>query len=144
VINTDALIDLDLARAIAFHKHKNTAVTLILRSDPDADRYGSIDIDSNAQICRFLTTHAPSPPLGPVHKLMFSGVQILEPIVFEYMAGMPEKFSTTRETYPRMVAAGEALYGFRFDGFWQDLGTTERIEQAEAKLARGEASLHYL
>src|SRR4029079_6825226 len=96
VINTDALIDLDLARAIAFHKLKHTAVTLILRPDPDADRYGSIDIDSNAQICRFLTTHAPSPPLGPVRKLMFSGVQILEPTIFEYMAGMPQKFSTTR------------------------------------------------
>ena len=144
VINTDVLIDLDLASAIAFHKHKNSAVTLILRPDPDADRYGSIDIDSSAQICRFLTTHAQSPPLAPVRKLMFSGVQILEPTIFEYMAGMPQKFSTTRETYPKMLAAGEALYGFRFDGFWQDLGTAERITQAEAKLARGEASLHYL
>jgi len=144
VINTDALIDLDLARAIAFHKLKHTAVTLILRPDPDADRYGSIDIDSNAQICRFLTTHAPSPPLGPVRKLMFSGVQILEPTIFEYMAGMPQKFSTTRETYPKMLAAGEALYGFRFDGFWQDLGTAERIKQADEKLDRGAANLHYL
>jgi NDP-sugar pyrophosphorylase family protein len=144
VINTDALIDLDLARAIAFHKLKHTAVTLILRPDPDADQYGSIDIDSNAQICRFLTTPAPSPPLGPVRKLMFSGVQILEPTIFEYMAGMPQKFSTTRETYPKMLTAGEALYGFRFDGFWQDLGTAERIKQAEEKLARGAANLHYL
>jgi NDP-sugar pyrophosphorylase family protein len=132
VINTDALIDLDLARAIAFHKLKHTAVTLILRPDPDADQYGSIDIDS------------PSPPLGPVRKLMFSGVQILEPTIFEYMAGMPQKFSTTRETYPKMLTAGEALYGFRFDGFWQDLGTAERIKQAEEKLARGAANLHYL
>jgi NDP-sugar pyrophosphorylase family protein len=144
VINTDALIDLDLASAITFHKHKNSAVTLILRPDADADSYGSIDIDSRAQICRFLATQAPSPSLGPICKLMFSGVQILEPTIFEYMAGMPQKFSTTRETYPKMLTAGAALYGFRFDGFWQDLGTAERIKQAEAKLARGEASLHYL
>ncbi len=144
VINTDALIDLDLAAAIAFHKHKDTAVTLILRPDPEADRYGSIEIDSNTQICRFLTTHAPSPPSGPIRKLMFSGVQILERRIFDYMAGMPQKFSTTRETYPKMLAAGERLYGFYFEGFWQDLGTAARIKQAEEKLARGEARLHYL
>lgn len=144
LINTDALIDLNLASAIAFHRHKNSAVTLVLRPDADADNYGSIDIDSNAQVCRFLTTRAPTPPLGLIRKLMFSGVQILEPTIFEYMAATPQKFSTTRETYPKMLAAGEPLHGFCFDGFWQDLGTAERIKQAEAKLGRGEASLHYL
>ena len=144
VINTDALIDLDLAAAIAFHKLKHTAVTLILRPDPEADRYGSIDIDSNAQICRFLASHAPPTPSGPARKSMFPGVQILEPRIFDYMTGMSQRFSTTRETYPKMLAAGEPLYGFCFEGFWQDLGTAARIKQAEEKLARGEATLHYL
>jgi len=144
VINTDALIDLELANAIAFHKRQNAAVTLVLRPDADADRYGSIDIDSKARIRRFLTTQAPASSSGPLRKLMFSGVQILEPTVFDYMTAMPQKFSTTRETYPKMLAAGEALYGFCFEGFWQDLGTAERIKEAETKLARGEARLHYL
>jgi len=144
VINTDALIDLELANAIAFHKRQNAAVTLVLRPDVDADRYGSIDIDSKARIRRFLTTQAPASSSGPLRKLMFSGVQILEPTVFDYMTAMPQKFSTTRETYPKMLAAGEALYGFCFEGFWQDLGTAERIKEAETKLARGEARLHYL
>jgi len=144
VINTDALIDLELANAIAFHKRQNAAVTLVLRPDADADRYGSIDIDSKARVRRFLTTQAPASSSGPLRKLMFSGVQILEPTVFDYMTAMPQKFSTTRETYPKMLAAGEALYGFCFEGFWQDLGTAERIKEAETKLARGEARLHYL
>jgi len=43
-----------------------------------------------------------------------------------------------------MLLAGEPLYGFCFEGFWQDLGTLERIEQAEASLAQGRARLHYL
>jgi NDP-sugar pyrophosphorylase family protein len=54
------------------------------------------------------------------------------------------KFSTTRHTYPRMLGAGEALYGYYFDGFWQDLGTTERIRQAEANLQTGRAKLHFV
>jgi glucose-1-phosphate adenylyltransferase len=55
-----------------------------------------------------------------------------------------EKFSTTRDVYPKMLLASERLYGFRFDGFWQDLGTVERIEEAERSLKTGQAKLHYL
>jgi NDP-sugar pyrophosphorylase family protein len=43
-----------------------------------------------------------------------------------------------------MLLAGEPLYGFCFEGFWQDLGTLERISQAEACLAQGRVRLHYL
>jgi NDP-sugar pyrophosphorylase family protein len=146
VINTDALIDLNLADVIAFHKSKNATATLVLRPDDNAEQYGSMDIDDRGRICRFLRSKAPMEPLGPVRKLMFSGVQLLEPAVFDYMSASTttRKFSTTRETYPKMLVAGEALYGFCFEGFWQDLGTIERIRQAEERLASGHATLHYL
>jgi NDP-sugar pyrophosphorylase family protein len=58
--------------------------------------------------------------------------------------GAGQRFSTTKDTYPRMLAAGEALYGFRFDGFWQDLGTSERIKEAELSLKMGAGNLAYL
>jgi NDP-sugar pyrophosphorylase family protein len=76
---------------------------------------------------------------------MFTGLQILEPRVFDFMdGGGLKKFSTTRETYPRMVHADERVFGFCFDGFWQDLGTMERITEAEQKLSHGDARLHFL
>jgi len=76
---------------------------------------------------------------------MFTGVQILEPRIFDYMdSDRLKKFSTTRETYPRMLSANEQLYGYCFDGFWQDLGTRERIELAERQLGGGQARLHFL
>lgn len=145
VINTDALIDLNLAALIDFHKAQHAVATLVLRPDPLADQYGSMDIDGGGRICRFLKTNAARSPDGATRKLMFTGVQILEPAVFGYLAGEGlAKFSTTRHTYPRLLAAGEPLYGYYFDGFWQDLGTTERIQQAEAKLQTGQAKLHFL
>lgn len=146
VINTDALIDLNLADLIAYHKRKNATATLVLRPDEKADQYGSMDIDDNGRIHRFLDRKITAPQAGPLRKLMFTGVQILEPKIFTYMSaqGAGEKFGTTKQTYPQMLLAGEALYGFCFDGFWQDLGTVERIEQAEASLAHGRARLHYL
>ena len=43
-----------------------------------------------------------------------------------------------------MLLRGEPLYGLTFKGYWQDLGTLERIKEAEGKLGRGEVKLHYL
>jgi NDP-sugar pyrophosphorylase family protein len=146
VINTDVVIDLHLDELLKFHGDRKATATLVLRPDADADRYGSIDIDTHGRICRFLDTSLPLHSNGPTRKLMFTGVQVLEPNVFDYMnaATSPQKFSTTRQTYPRMLADRQPLYGFCFDGFWQDLGTTERIRQAERSLAQGKARLHYL
>ena len=146
VINTDVLVDLSLSEVIAFHHQKNAAATLVLRPDPLADQYGSMDIDGDGRIRRFLQTRLDLEPSVPTTKLMFTGVQILEPRIFDHMAppGAPRKFSTTKDTYPRMLLHQERLFGFRFDGFWQDLGTVSRIKEAEDRLATGRARLHYL
>src|SRR5688500_14109015 len=146
VINTDVLIDLHLDELLQFHQMQRAAATLVLRPDRDADRYGSMDIDEGDRICRFLETRRPMQSPGPIRKLMFTGVQVLAPKVFDYMDSETgaHKFSTTRQTYPRMLADGQLLYGFCFDGFWQDLGTAERIRQAEHSLTDGGVRLHYL
>jgi mannose-1-phosphate guanylyltransferase len=146
VINTDVLIDVSLSELIEFHTKKGAAASLVLRPDPLADQYGSMEIDSAGTIHRFLQTRSVSAPSGPTTKLMFTGLQVLEPRVFDYME--PEdgvrKFSTTKDTYPRMLLHQEKLFGFRFDGFWQDVGTASRIKEAEESLAGGRARLHYL
>jgi NDP-sugar pyrophosphorylase family protein len=146
VINTDVLIDLSLSDVIAFHNRKKAAATLVLRPDPAADQYGSMDIDGDGRIRRFLQAQISPDPSVPTTKLMFTGVQILEPRIFDHMAsaGAPRKFSTTKDTYPSMLLHQEPLFGFRFDGFWQDLGTASRIKEAEASLATGRVRLHYL
>jgi len=146
VINTDALIDLNLATLIDFHGKMNAAATLVLRPDKRADEYGSMDIDSTGQICRFLNSNASTKPVGQLRKLMFTGVQVLDPSIFQHMdeLGPERKFSTTKDTYPRMLMAGERLFGFLFDGFWQDLGTPARIHEAEEKLNTDRAHLHFL
>ena len=146
VINTDVLIDLPLSKVLDFHKQKKSAATLVLRPDEDADRYGSMDIDTEGRICRFLQSRSPLSFTGTTQKLMFTGVQVLEPTVFDFMpaSDAQERFSTTRETYPAMLSNGEALYGFSFKGFWHDLGTAERIKEAERSLAEDGTKLHYL
>ena len=146
VINTDVLIDLSLSDLLAFHEKNRAVVTLVLRPDPLADQYGSMEIADDGRINRFLQTRVATELSAPTTKLMFTGVQVLEPRVFDYMAPADtlRKFSTTKDTYPRMLLGREKLFGFRFAGFWQDVGTANRIKEAEDSLAAGKARLHYL
>ncbi|HZD39319.1 MAG TPA: NDP-sugar synthase [Terriglobales bacterium] len=144
VINTDVLIDLSLADLMTFHQVRKAAATLVLRPDERADDYGSIEIDAKGRICRFLDTRISPSPGAAGRKLMFTGVQILEPEVFRSADYAAEKFSTTRHIYPHMLRQGEALYGYSFEGYWQDLGTEVRIRQAEEDMIQGKARLHFL
>ncbi len=149
VINSDVIIDLPLTELLQSHREHSGIATLVLRPDPQADLYGAIETSTDLRIQRFLNYRAPrSESAGSLTKYMFTGVQLLEPKVFDYMepesSALPAKFGTTKVTYPRILTQGGKLYGFPFHGYWQDTGTPERIQEAEEKLKRGEVRLHYL
>jgi len=143
VINTDVLIDLQLAELVAFHEKNKATATLVLRPDELADQYGSMEVDSESRVCRFLETRLPTLTPGASEKLMFTGVQILEPRIFDFMTSQG-RFSITRTTYPKMLTEGERINGFVHHGFWSDLGTNDRIANAELALGTRGLKLHFL
>jgi mannose-1-phosphate guanylyltransferase / phosphomannomutase len=142
VINTDVMIDLNFEEVLAYHRKKRSLATLVLRQDEQVDRYGAIASASDGRIKRFLQWQLPCNPGESLEKQMFTGVQILEPAVFNFMKESGP-FSLTRTTYPQLLMNEEPLYGFSFNGTWEDLGTIETIRKAEEKLAFGEVKLHY-
>lgn len=143
VINSDLLIDLPLNDLCAYHLKKKATATLVLRTDEMAVKYGLIETASDGRLQSFLGHSAPRSSPSALSRFMFTGVQIMEPKVFDYMDDK-SPFSLTRVTYSKMLLQGEPLYGYAYRGYWQDLGTPERIREAEEKLAQGEVKLHYL
>ncbi|NIO11619.1 MAG: NTP transferase domain-containing protein [Deltaproteobacteria bacterium] len=143
VINSDVMIDLRLNELIDFHQQHKAAATLVLRTDAKVDEYGAIETAADGRIHTFLGKRASRTSKTPLTRVMFTGVQVLEPRIFDYMEGH-DPFSITKVTYPKMLLGGELLYGYHFRGFWQDLGTPKRIKEAETKLKSGAVKLHYL
>ena len=143
IINSDVLIDLRLDEVLRFHRRHQAAVTLVLRKDPQAEAYGAIWTDVEGRIRKLLHHDAPGERAVSLKQHMFTGVHVVEPRIFQYMEG-PEPFSITRTTYPRMLAGAERLCGFPFDGYWQDMGTPERLAATETKLRDGSLRPHYL
>ncbi len=123
IFNADTIVDLDLPAMLAFHRARGGIATMLLRSDPEVERYGAIAVDSDSRVRRFLGFPAiVSQPLTP---LMYGGVWIFEPRVFEHMP--PGVFSVTKQTGPSLLRAGEALYGYRYEGYWRVLDTPEGL-----------------
>ena len=143
IVNSDVLIDLRLDEVLQFHREHEAAATLVLRKDPLADAYGAIWTDTEGRIRKLLHHEAPGEGSGPLEQYMFTGVHVAEPLIFRYMEGA-EPFSITRATYPRMLAGGERLCGFAFDGEWQDMGTPERLRSTDRKLRDGGLEPHFL
>jgi NDP-sugar pyrophosphorylase family protein len=133
-LNADTLIGIDLRPFLRQHRERGAAATLILRKDPEMDRFGTIGIGANGRVRRFLQHVAPG-ATDQGEPYMFTGVQILEPRVFDYMEASGP-FSITEATYPRMLAADEPLFGAVFTGPWLTVGSPDELAAAESSLRR--------
>lgn len=135
VLNADTITAIRLQEVIEFHRHRGATATLVLRADPEVQRYGALEIDAEARIRRILGApkQLPSDVREPLQALMFAGIHVIEPRIFDYLpSGV---YSITRATYPAMLAAGEPLYGFVHDGFWRVLDTPAGLEEGRRAVA---------
>jgi len=135
VLNADTVIDLRLMDVVEFHARHHAIATMVLRPDPDAARHDDIGIDGAHRIRRLLGQaygDAADRDDEPMERLMFPGVHVFEPRVFDYM---PDGvYSVTRDTYPRLLAAGEPVYGYVHRGYWRVLDTPEDLAAGRREL----------
>ena len=134
VVNGDSLLDVPLADLFAFHRARGGMVTMALRADPDAARFGAVEIDPDDRVRR-IVGQPPSAPTAVLRPFMFPGLHVLEPTVFAHM-GDATVFSITRDTYPRILAAGGAIYGFVTGARWINIDTPHALAEADGDLAR--------
>jgi NDP-sugar pyrophosphorylase family protein len=133
VANCDALLDPDLAAAWALHQREGAVVTLVVREDPEAERYGALDLDPSGRVKRFLGQ--PAQVSGPLERRMFCGVHLVSPRLFAHMPAR-DVFSITRDVYAALVRQGAPIFGLDHRGYWRDLGTRASLDAARDDLAR--------
>lgn len=153
VMNADALIDLDLAALIAMPD--DALATLVLKETPDVHQYGAIGTDEHDRVVTFAGR---IPPLGPVaRERMFCGVHLVHPRAFdvlpdvELVAGAgaipvatgPQS-GINDEGYPVWLREGALLRAFDTSGTFCDVGTPERLLEANLALLAGVWSSAFL
>jgi NDP-sugar pyrophosphorylase family protein len=136
VINGKIITDIDLGQALKTHREHNALATLILLPNLKRERFSVVET-FNDRIVRF--GGMPSPDSADI-PLMFTGIQILEPEIFEYIPRGLFSHSTT-DVYPRAITEGQAVVAHVASGTWFELSTIQRyLEISLAILADNKQS----
>ncbi len=106
----------------------------MVREDPDAERYGALDLDGSGRVRRFLGQ--PEEVAGPLGRRMFCGVHLVSPEIFTHMPARTV-FSITRDVYAPLVRRGAPIFGFDHRGYWRDLGTPQSLDSARDDVEGG-------
>lgn len=144
-INGKIITDMDLLSALATHRRTNALATLILRRNPLRERFSIVHSTPDSLVTGFggmpLHTSDNAPVSGDSFDdapLMFTGIQILEPEIFDYIP--PVGFShTTTDVYPQAIARGERVVAHIADGLWYEMSTIERYLDISVAMMRRES-----
>lgn len=137
VISGDALTDLDITAALAFHKSKGADATIVLKRVPIPLEYGVVIVDPEAKIERFVEKPDWSEVFGD---LVNTGIYLLEPNVWEgFKAG--ENFDFAKNVFPRLLERNARMYGFVTQDYWCDIGSVEQYVSAHRDIFDGKCRL---
>lgn len=138
VISGDALTDLDLSRALDFHRANQAIGTLVLTRVECPLEYGVVITGRDGQIVRFLE----KPSWGEVFSdTVNTGIYVLEPDVLEYFAPN-QKFDFSKDLFPLLLRENQRLFGLVLSGYWCDIGNLEQYRQAHYDALSGKVALH--
>lgn len=139
VISGDALTDLDIGAATAFHRQQKAKVTLVLHRQQIPLEYGVVITEKDGRIVRFLE----KPSWGEVFSdTVNTGIYILEPEILGYLErGRSVDFS--KDLFPRLLAEGIPMYGYVADSYWCDIGDLRSYRQAQFDVLEGRAAVNF-
>jgi NDP-sugar pyrophosphorylase family protein len=147
VINGKIVTDINLAEALETHRRTNALATLILLPNPKRQRFSLVHTQDGL-VTGFGGMPEPleasdnegDDPVEESTPLMFTGIQILEPGIFDYIPRDVFSHSTT-DVYPQAIARGERIAAHVAQGMWYELSTIERYLEISlalmAKAGRG-------
>ncbi len=142
VINGKLITDIDLRAAIETHRRTKALATLVLRRNFARERFSMVEA-RDGFVTRF--TGMPGPASDSFESdapLMFTGIQVMDSRIFEYIP--PGVFShSTTDVFPQAIAKGERIAAHVTEGMWFELSTLERyLEISLALLNQGGLDLY--
>ncbi len=123
VSNGDELKELNLKKMIDFHKKKKALVTIGLVKVKDPGAYGSVKV-KNDKIIEFSEKTE-----KPLSSYINSGLYIMNPGIRKYFKKGATFSMLETDLFPKL-AKERKLFGYKWKGKWQDVGTWKRWEEA--------------
>jgi mannose-1-phosphate guanylyltransferase len=138
VLCGDALVDVDFAEVLRFHRDRKSIATLVLRDVPpdDVSKYGVVQTDASGRIVRFQEKPARD---QAVSSTINTGIYVFEPEIFQYIPSGVE-FDIGGQLLPELVRSGQSIFGITLPFAWLDIGSVPDYWEATGLLLRGKVA----
>lgn len=121
VTNGDVLTTLDVAALVEAHRASGAAATIATHARQVKVDLGVIQYNGNNEIVGYIEK--------PTYDFYVSmGIYVFEPRVLPFIPH--NQYLDFPNLILKLIAAGERVNGYPFDGYWQDLGRPDDYEQA--------------
>ncbi|HYN85416.1 MAG TPA: nucleotidyltransferase family protein [Pyrinomonadaceae bacterium] len=134
VVNGKIATDIDLGAAFETHRRAGALATLVLQRNEARERFSAVEVEGGL-VTRF--AGMPSKAGTGDAPLMFTGIQILEPRVFDYIPRGVFSHTTT-DVYVPAIARGERVAAHVAEGYWYELSTIPRYLDISLALMKRE------
>ena len=132
VLSGDHIYKMDYSKMLDFHKANNSDLTVAVIDVPlsDASRFGIMNLNPDNSIYEF-----EEKPKNPKSTKASMGIYIfnwqkLKKYLIEDENNPASANDFGKNIIPTMLASGERLFAYSFDGYWKDVGTIESLWMA--------------
>ena len=130
VLAGDHIYKMDYGPFIQQHKRKRADVTIAVQQVPlgEAHRFGILALDDNDQVVEWQEK-----PKQPRSDLASLGIYVFSRrALLTWLADDRPDFGAN--VIPAMLDGGARVFGHRFEGYWQDVGTVDSYWRAQMEL----------
>src|SRR5688572_6987417 len=121
-INGKIITDIDLHGALETHRRMQALATLVLLPNTRRERFSIVEVNEG-RITGF--GGMPGSDINTSTPLMFTGITLLEPRIFDYIPRGVFSHSVT-DVYLPAIAKGETIAAHIASGTWRELSTLTR------------------
>ncbi len=132
ILSGDHIYKMDYSKMLDAHKQTGADCTIAVLDVPleEASRFGIMSLNSDNSIYKF-----EEKPKNPDSTKASMGIYIftkdkLQKYLTEDAADPNSSNDFGKNIIPNMLAAGEKMYGYDFEGYWKDVGTIASLWEA--------------
>jgi NDP-sugar pyrophosphorylase family protein len=127
VLSGDVISNVNFKDVLKFHKDKGAVATLVLTPVEDPSHFGIAVLDEDSKITKYLEKPSADDVFSNIAN---TGIYIFEPEIFNFFDEKKGEIDFSNEIFPRLIKEGAGIYGYVFNGYWNDVGRPETYLKA--------------
>ena len=136
ILSGDHIYKMDYSRMLKEHKKNNADLTVSVIEVPweEASRFGIMTLGEDDKIVKF--TEKPKQPDSNTASMgiyIFSWPVLRKALIEDHDDPSSEK-DFGKNIIPKLLSEGKRLFGYRFKGYWKDVGTIDSYYEAQMEI----------